>query len=125
MDPNIKKTIDDTTASLIDLVKNRTGDFLDQNQDAKLLVEDRMRRLAEIGTELAKAELAGDKDGVDRALNSYEVVRDTIELMAGGVAVNASAASRESFKAALAIVIDYGKQLLPVLIKLAVGAIKK
>jgi hypothetical protein len=125
MNPDIKNTIDNAVSSLVDLVRAQTGTFLEENDDARILVEDRMGRMKEIALEIAKAEALEDHAALDRALSSFDTVKDTMELMAAAVAVNASAASRESFKKALAIVLDYGKQLLPMLIKLAVAAIRK
>lgn len=117
MDPNIEAL----ALTLKDLVVGRAKALLDQQKAArKEFLEERMRRLAELTVEVAKAPTQADRDAM---LAGMETVGDTIinELVAA--AVDTSVATRQTFQTIIATVIDFAWKALPKVIPALGGLI--
>lgn len=113
MDPLIEKL----AGTLKDLITGRASKFLDAQKAArKDFLEERVKRLAELTVDLAKAGGDADRTAI-RGL--METVTDTIENELVAASVDASVEARETFKVILGTVLDFAEKALPVVLKLA------
>lgn len=97
--------------AVLEAVRGQIGDFLDEHADAKAFVEERAKRLADLAVALA---LAGTDETARKAvLYDVGIVRQSIENEAAGLAVAASKASRNLFKAVLGTAADVLVKALP------------
>lgn len=101
-------------ASLKDLIKGRVGAYLDHQRVPKEFLEDRVRRLAELTIELAKASTDDERASI-RGL--METVADSIENELTAVAVSVSAEFRATVTAVLSTVLEYAEKALPIILK--------
>lgn len=95
-------------------VKAQVGDFLDEHADAKAFVEERVKRLAELAVALVKT--GTDETARKAVLWDISLVRQSIENELAGVAVAASKASRNLFKAVLNTAADVLVKTLPAIV---------
>lgn len=102
------KPWDGIADSILDTIKGRAKDFLEQNVAAKDMLTDRARALAQLVFEYKIATDAGVKAGI---LHEIEVVRQTIENELSALALNGKAESIAAFKeivgTALGAVVKY------------------
>lgn len=105
--------VSDIQAAIVEAVKGQAKEFVEQNLGAKRFLEDRARRLAELGAEYIKA-----TDDIERAtiLSDVEVVKTSILNEITSVTLLATAETRASFKAALMAAIDVIVKALPSII---------
>lgn len=113
---DLDKLLSDLKDAVIIPVKGAAKDFLDANQDAKDFLEDRAKRMAELGVEYVKA--SGDEDR-ERVSRQIVVVRQSIANELSTVAQNASYESRSQFGKILDAALGVIVKLLPVLAGLA------
>lgn len=98
---------------LFDLVKTRSGNFVDANADAKAFLLDRTKRIAELTLDLATAK---DEAAKESFRNSLSTVEESIDIELLTIANNAVPEVKATFKAAIKTVIGFAKDILPVLI---------
>lgn len=106
----------DIAEAAVAAVKAQVGDFLEEHADAKAFVEDRLGRLAELAVALVKA--GADETARKAVLWDISLVRQSIENELAGVAVAASRASRNLFKAVLNTAADILVKAAPKLLAL-------
>jgi hypothetical protein len=96
--------------SILDSVTSGAGKFLEDHKDAQAFVMDRAKRLAHLTLELATA-----ADDVERAKvkGQMEVVELSLANELSAVAVDAAAASRVEFDAAVRSVFAFAVKALP------------
>jgi hypothetical protein len=115
------KTIDwndlfeDLKDSVVGTIKEEAKAFLDQHKDAKDFVEERGKRLAELGVEYVKAT---DDAGRDHVLLQMKVVQQSIRNEISSVAVAAEAQARASFAKVVDTAVGVLLKALPVLVAL-------
>jgi hypothetical protein len=107
------KIIDDLKGSILGPVKAAAKDLLASNKDAADFIEERGRRIAELGVDYIKAGSDSDRAA---ALLQIQVVRQAIQSEIASVAVNASVASRETFQRVLATALDVVIKVLPIIV---------
>jgi len=86
------KLVEDLKDAILTPVKSGAKEFLDANADARVFLEDRAKRLAELGVELIKP--GADRDAVKLQM---EVVQQSIRNELSHVALGASIESRATF----------------------------
>lgn len=100
----------DIQKAITDAVKGQAAEFIEQNLGAKRFLEDRAKRIAELGASYITA-----KDDAERAmvLGDMAVVKQSILNEVTSVTLLATAETRASFKAALMAAIDVIVKALP------------
>ncbi len=98
---------------LFDLVKTRSGNFVDANADAKAFLLDRTKRIAELTLDLATATNDAAKESFKNSLSTVEESIDTELLMIANYAIPEA---KSAFKAALKTVVGFAKEILPALL---------
>lgn len=116
MDPLIEKL----AGSLKNLLREHLDTYLSSEKDKKEFLEERTRRLAELTVELAKA--VNDPDKQAEVRRQMAVVSDTIVNELHAAAVDISVEFRVTVKEVLSTVLDYGIQILPVVLKVLAKA---
>jgi hypothetical protein len=96
--------------SILQGVKDGSGDFVEEHADAHAFVVDRAKRTAELVLELP---LAADDAARDRIKEQLGVVEQSIENELSAVAVDAAVASRAQFEAAVKSVFGFAMKVLP------------
>lgn len=100
--------------SILSSVKDRSKKFLEDNKDARDFLEDRAKRLAELGVELVRA--GSDEEKRQAAFTQLAVVQQSIQNQLSAVAIHASLESREMFGKILGTAVDVIVKALPVIL---------
>jgi hypothetical protein len=108
------KLLGDLKDAVLGTVKDQAKDFLDQNQDAKAFLEDRAKRLEELGVEYAKAKAAGND--TDQVSTQMSVVLQSIRNELAGIAVQAEAQARATFGKILETALGVMVKAIPVIL---------
>jgi hypothetical protein len=111
MDP----LLESLAGSLKDLLRGRLDQFLSSEKDKKEFLEERMRRLAQLTVDLAKA--VGNEDRQAEIRRQMDVVSDTVVNELHGAAVDISVEFRTTVTEVLGTVLDYGAKVLPAVIR--------
>jgi hypothetical protein len=107
------KIVDDLKDSVVGPVTAAAKQLLAENKDAAQFLEDRARRVAELGVGYLKASDDGARAAV---LLQLSVVQQSIQNELAGVAVNASVAARATFQNALSVGLGVLIKALPVIL---------
>jgi len=107
-------------SSVFSIIKKRAGEHLDLARVRKDFVEERSKRLLELGVEFARA--TSDEERA-RIKESMATVTDAITSELWAAATDQSASSRNTIKAAVEGVRDFLVSALPVVAKILLGAI--
>lgn len=99
---------------IVEVIRARTGAFLDDNSDAKDFILERSKRLAKLLLKMARA----GEDEVPAIKADIAIVRQTIETEFATVAVHASVDARATFLSIVAVVFDFAQKALPTLLAL-------
>lgn len=106
------KLLGDLKDAVLVPVKGASKDFLDANKDAQDFLEDRAKRLAELGVDYVKADSDDARDSVSQLIR---VVRQSMANEISQVAVNASYESRSVFGKILDTAFGVVIKILPVI----------
>lgn len=109
-----KKILEDLKVAILAPVKERSKKFLDDNKDAGEFLEDRAKRIAELGVELVRA--GDDDEKRENIMTQMAVVQQTIQNQLSAVAVHASIESRELFGKILGTALDVLVKAIPVIL---------
>lgn len=107
------KIIDDLKNSIVGPVTDAAKKLLADNKDAAQFLEDRAKRVAELGVEYLKA---SDDAGRDTVIEQLEVVKQSIQNEISQVAVNASIEARATFKNVMGVALDVFIKALPIIV---------
>lgn len=110
MDPNLEAL----AGGLKDLFLGRLDRFLNDSKNKKEFLEERMKRLAELTLDLAKASTADERDFI---LGRMDTVKDTIQNELYGAAVIVSSEFKATASEVLGTVVDWGLKVAPSLLK--------
>jgi hypothetical protein len=115
--PNIdyKGLLEDLKDSVVGTIKEEAQAFLDKHKDAKDFVEERGKRLAELGVEYVKAT---DTAGREHALLQMKVVQQSIRNEIASIAVTAEAQAKASFAKIVDTAVGVLIKALPALVAL-------
>jgi uncharacterized protein (DUF1786 family) len=108
-----KKIVDGLKDSIVGPVTDAAKKLLQDNKDAARFLEDRAKRVAELGGEYLKAD---DDAGREAVMEQLDVVRQSIQNEISQVAVNASIDARATFKNVLDGAIGVILKVLPVIV---------
>lgn len=112
-DIDYKALLDGLKDAVVAPVKESAKAFLDANKDARDFLEDRAKRLAELGVEYVKA---GDDAERDRIRLQLTVVQQSIRNEVSQVAVGAAIESRNTFAKILDTAVGVLIKALPVVL---------
>jgi len=101
---------------VVSTVREHVGKFLDENADAKVFLEDRAKRLAELAVALVK--VGANEMARKAVMYDISIVRQSMANEISAVAVAASKASRETFRAVLGTAADILVKVAPKLLAL-------
>src|SRR6478672_10762047 len=90
-----KKIVDDLKDSIVGPVTDAAKKLLQDNKDAAQFLEDRAKRVAELGADYIKA---ADDDAREAVMLQLKVVQQSIQNEISQVAVNASVEARATFR---------------------------
>jgi|SRR4029078_5091952 hypothetical protein len=107
------KIVEDLKNSIIAPVTEAAKKLLRDNQDAAQFLEERAKRVAELGVEYLKA---SDDAARAQVIEQLEVVKQSIQNEISQVAVNASAAARATFKNVLDVALGVLIKALPIIV---------
>lgn len=99
---------------IVEVVRTRTGAFLDDHVDAKDFLLERAKRLAALMLALARA----DANDIDAIKADIAVVQQSVENEVASVAVDAAVEARDTFRAVLNTVFEVAQKMLPTLLAL-------
>ncbi len=102
------------------ILLGRLDKFLDANVDKKVFLQERTTRLAELATELLTAKTGDERRYI---LERIDSVRDTIRNELYAAAVNVSTEFKNSVDDVLAVTVDWGLKLAPILLRLVAAKI--
>lgn len=108
-----KKIVDDLKDSIVAPVTAAAKDLLASNKDAAQFLEDRAKRVAELGVDYLKA---ADDDARTAVILQLEIVRQSIQNELASVAVGAAAEARATFQKILGVALDVLIKALPVIL---------
>lgn len=108
-----KKIVDDLKDSIVGPVTDAAKKLLQDNKDAALFLEDRAKRIAELGVEYLKAT---DDAGRESVMELLEVTKQSIQNEIAQVAVTAEIQARATFKNVLDVAIGVLIKALPVIV---------
>lgn len=111
-DIDYAKLLGDLKDAVLLPVKDGAKKFLDDNKDAQEFIEDRAKRLAELGVEFVKA--SGEER--EKVKTQMEVVQQSIRNELSQVAVGASTASRKLFGGILEAAVGVLVKALPAVV---------
>ncbi len=112
-DIDYKKLLEDLKDAVLAPVKDASKKFLDENKDAQDFLEDRAKRLAELGVEFVKAT---DDEARDAVRLQMSVVQQSIRNELSQVALGASIESRATFGKVLDAAVGVLVKALPVIV---------
>jgi hypothetical protein len=95
---------------ILETVKARVKGFLEAHADAKEFVEDRAKDLGELLVELARA---GSDAEREKIRHEMEIAKQAIDNEVAGVAVEASAEARATFREVMGTVGEFVVKALP------------
>lgn len=107
------KIIDDLKNAVVGPVTDAAKKLVTDNKDAALFLEERAKRIAELGGDYIKAQ---DDAGRDAAMEQIEVVRQSIQNEIANVAVSASVEARATFKSVMGVALDVLIKALPIIV---------
>jgi uncharacterized protein (DUF1786 family) len=107
------KIIEDLKNSIVGPVTDAAKKLLADNKDAAQFLEDRAKRIAELGVEYLKA---SDDTGREAVIEQLEVVKQSIQNEISQVAVNASIEARATFKNVMDVALGVLIKALPVIV---------
>ena len=107
------KIINDLKDSVVGPVTEVAKQFLKDNKDAAQFLEDRAKRVAELGVDYLKASDDAAKEAV---ILQLEVVQQSIQNEISAVAVNASIEARATFQRVLNTALGVLIKVLPVIV---------
>jgi len=107
------KIIEDLKSSIVGPVTDAAKKLLQDNKDAAAFLEDRAKRVAELGVEYLKA---SDEAAQELVIEQLEVVKQSIQNEISQVAVNASLEARATFKNAMDVALSVLIKALPVIV---------
>lgn len=102
------------------ILKRRASDLIDESKVSADFLEDRAKRLFELGVQLAQAQ-SPDERG--RLVASIETVKDAITSELWAVAVDTSAETRSALREIVGTVKDFAVEVLPVAAKILIAAL--
>lgn len=108
-----KSIVEDLKNAVVGPVTDAAKKLLADNKDAAQFLEDRAKRVAELGADYIKA---SDDAGRKAVMEQLEVVKQSIQNEISQVAVNASAASRETFKNVMNVALGVVLKALPIIV---------
>lgn len=108
-----KKIIEDLKAAVVDPVTEAASALLENNKDAADFLEDRAKRVAELGVEYLKAP---DDAAREAVVLQLEVVRQSIQNELSQVAVGASIESRATFGRVLDAAVGVLIKAIPIIV---------
>lgn len=108
-----KKIVDDLKDSIVGPVTDAAKKFLTDNKDAAQFLEDRAKRIAELGVEYLKAT---DDAGRDSVMELLEVAKQSIQNEIAQVAVNAETQAKATFKSVMGVALNVFMKALPVIV---------
>lgn len=94
-------------------VKEDAKQFLDQNKDARDFVEERAKRLLELGEDYIKASTDDERDSI---VERMAVVKQSIRTQLAGVALSASEESRATFARILETAVGIMIKAIPLIL---------
>lgn len=94
-------------------VKEDAKKFLDENNDARDFVEERAKRLLELGQDYIKA---GSDDERESIVDRLDIVKQSIRTQLAGVALTASVESRETFARILETAVSILVKAIPLVL---------
>lgn len=103
----------DLKDAVLGTVKDQAKDFLDQNKDAKDFLEDRAKRLEELGVDYLKAKTSDERDSVSELI---AVVTQSIRTQLAGLALTAEAEARATFGKIVETALGVMVKVLPVVL---------
>lgn len=107
------KIITDLKDSIVGAVTDASKQFVTDNKDAAQFLEDRAKRVAELGGEYLQA---ADDAGRAMVMEQINVVRQSIQNEISQVAVHASIEARATFQKILNVALDVAIKALPIII---------
>lgn len=107
------KIVEDLKSSIVGPVTDAAKKLLQDNKDAALFLEDRAKRVADLGVDYIKAT---SDVGREEILEQLEVVRQSIQNEISQVAVNASIEARATFKNVLDVALGVLIKALPIIV---------
>lgn len=110
--PNIDygKLFSELKDAILEPVKAGSKKFLDDNKDARDFLEDRAKRLAELGVEFAQS---SDPEERQKVLKQLEIVQQSIRNELSQVALGAAIESRNLFSQAVNTAVGVLLKMLP------------
>lgn len=99
--------------SIVETVKGRARGFLERNADAREFLEDRARDIARLVVILSQAKDEQEEEAVKREL---AIARQTAENEVAGLALDAEAEARATFREVLGTVFSFVEKALPAII---------
>jgi hypothetical protein len=94
-------------------VKEGAQEFLDEHQDARDFLEERAKRIAELGVEYLQAGSDSVRESVSERI---EVATQSIRTQLAGIALDAEEASRAQFSAIVNAAVGAVIKMLPVIL---------
>lgn len=107
------KIIADLKDSVVSTVTGASKQFVTDNKDAAQFLEDRAKRIAELGGEYLQA---ADDAGRQAIMEQIEVVRQSIQNEIASVAVNADIAAKATFQKVLNVALGVLIKALPIIL---------
>ena len=107
------KIIDDLKNSVVGPVTDAAKQLLADNKDAAQFLEDRAKRVAELGVDYLKAEDDASRQAV---MLQLQVVQQSIQNELAQVAVNAAIEARATFQRVMEVAISVLIKALPVIL---------
>lgn len=108
-----KKIVEDLTAAVVDPVKAAASGLLASNKDAADFLQDRAKRVAELGVDYLKA---SDDAAREAVVLQLQVVRQSIQNELSQVAVGASTESRATFGRVLDAAVGVLIKAIPIIV---------
>jgi hypothetical protein len=108
-----QKIIDDLKDAVVAPVTAAAQKLLADNKDAAEFLQDRAKRVAELGVDYIKA---GDDAAREAVMLQLQVVQQSIQNEISQVAVNASVESRATFKNVMGVALNVLLKALPVIV---------
>lgn len=108
-----QKIIDDLKDSVVGPVTEAAKKLLADNKDAAEFLQDRAKRVAELGVDYIKA---GDDAARAAVMLQLQVVQQSIQNEISGVAVTASVEARATFKGVMSVALNVLLKALPVIV---------
>lgn len=112
--PDWNKILEDLKDAVVGTVKSEVNDFLDQFPDAKSFLEDRAKRIVQLGIEYLK----GSETERKKTELQIQVVQQSIRNQLSAIAVTAEAKAKETFAKVLQTALGVIAKAIPALASL-------